>query len=311
MILTVEEIGKSFLKQNDVIEFKNEFNQLYSLADINNMFFYNFFHTSLEDGNHFESFIIASLIFFKDFPPDAIPLINMVKTYCIPLALKINFILWVLNNYSDNGEILKIIDLPYNDIFEKFDQKCHLDNDILKKVFEKFFSQNDELFNLILKLRKDFQNSDKFKEYIRLSNFEDNESKYYKKAIKAYFYIIKEIIFELILYDEICTYDEKNFLKFIQSNSPEGNCFDMKIIHANIKNKHIMKINYNNVKKYGFVSSTHIKISQKKGTIIRIKGEFINDGFGKYSKNSNFCSKKIDKLSGLNLSLINEDYKQL
>lgn len=100
MISTMEDIGKLFLKLDDVIEFKNEFDKLYSLVNHNNMFFYNFFHSSLSDRNQFESFIHASLFFFKEFPEDALPLLNMVKTHCMPLALKINFILWVLNNYN-------------------------------------------------------------------------------------------------------------------------------------------------------------------------------------------------------------------
>lgn len=47
----------------------------------------------MSDKNQFKSFIVASIFFFKDFPEDSLPILNMVKTYCIPLALKINFIL--------------------------------------------------------------------------------------------------------------------------------------------------------------------------------------------------------------------------
>lgn len=301
MIFTVENIGKLILKQNDVIEFQKEFHRLYSLIDVNNMFFYDFFHSSMNDRNQFESFIVASIVFFNDFPQNAMPLLNMVKTYCIPLALKINFILWVLNSYNCNGEILKLIDLPYNDIFEKFDQKCHVDENELKNVFEKFFSKNDELFDLILKLRKDFQNSSIFNNYIKISDFDEYEAEYYKKAIKSHFYIIKEIIFEVILFDDISLYDENNVLKFFESNSAEGDCFDIKIIHASIKGRNIIKIEYRDCQKYGFISSSNIKLSQKKGIIIRIKGEFINKGFGKYSKNLDFCSRKIDMLNGFSL----------
>ena len=296
----MEEIGKSILKQNEVIEFKKEFDKLYSSTDYNNMFFYDFFHSVLSDRNQFESFIVASIFFFKDFPEEALPLLNMVKTYCIPLALKINFILWVSNNYNNNGEILKLIDLPYNNIFEKFESKCHLDDIKLKKVFEKFFSHDDELFDLILKLRNKFQNSNIFIKYVRLSNFGNNDSEYYKKAIKSHFYIIKEIIFQTILFD-IPLYDENNVLKFSQSYSAEGNCFDIKLIHASIKDIHIIKIDYPNNQKYALISSSNIKVSQKKGIIIRIKGEFINDGFGKYSKNMDFCSEKIDQLTEFTL----------
>ena len=235
----MEEIGNFFLKQNDVIEFKKEFNNLYSLADINNMFFNEFFRSVMNDGNQFESFI-AAIVFFKDFPQDAIPLLNMITTYCIPLALKINFILWVLNNYNCNGEIVKVIDLPYKDIFEKFAQKCHIDDNELKKVFKTFFSKNDELFDLILKLRNDFQNSHIFNRYIELFNFDESRLEEYKKAIKSHFYVIKEIIFEVILLDDISVYDENNILNFSESYSAEGNCFDMKIIHASIKNRYII-----------------------------------------------------------------------
>lgn len=140
MISTVEKVGKTLLKQNDVIEFKKEFDKLYSSINFDNLFFYDFFNTVMHDRNQFESFIVASIVFFKDFPQDAMPILNMVKTYCIPLALKINFILWVLNNYVRDGEILILIDLPYNDVFEKFNQKCHLDDNELKK-FLKSFSQ--------------------------------------------------------------------------------------------------------------------------------------------------------------------------
>lgn len=300
MISIMEEIGKLFLKQNEVIEFKKEFDELYSSMDYNNMFFYDFFHSVLSDRNQFESFIVASIFFFKDFPEEALPILNMVKTYCIPLALKINFILWVSNNYNLNGEILKLIDLPYDDIFEKFDLKCHFDDNELKKVFEKFFSQDDELFELILKLRNNFKNSNIFNKYNRLSNFENYESEYYKKAIKSHFYIIKEIIFQKILFD-IPLYDENNILKFSQSYSAEGNCFDIKLIHASIKDIHIIKIDYMNNHKYALISSSNIKASQKKGVIIRIKGEFVNDGFGKYSENMDFCSEKIDQLTGFTL----------
>lgn len=257
MISTMEYIGKLFLKIDDVIEFKKEFNKLYSLVDYNNLFFYKFFNSSFSDRNQFESFIYVSLFFFKDFSEDALPLLNMVKTYCIPLALKINFILWVLNNYICNGEIVKLIDLPYKDIFEKFDQKCHLD---------------------------------------------DDESEYYKNAIKSYFYILKEIIFEVILFDKISIYYEENVLKFFESNSLiSGDNFDIKMIHASINNMHIIKIDYEDCQKYAWISSIIINHNQKKGKIIRIKGEFINDGFGKYSKNMNFCSEKIDKLKGFTL----------
>ena len=302
MISTMEDIGKLFLKMDDVIEFKKEFNKLYSLVNHNNMFFYNFFHSSLSDRNQFESFIHASIFFFKKFPEDALPLLNMVKTYCMPLALKINFILWVLNNYNYAGEILKLIDLPYKDIFEKFDQKCHLDDDELKKVFEEFFSKNDELFDLILKLRDVFRNSKKYHKYVELSKLDDDESEYYKNALKSYFYILKEIIFEVILFDKISIYDEYNVLKFFESNSLiSGDNFDIKMIHASINNMHIIKIDYEDCQKYAWISSIIINHHQKKGKIIRIKGEFINDGFGKYSKNMNFCSEKIDKLKGFTL----------
>lgn len=298
----MEEIGKSFLKRKDVMEFKKEFDKLYSSVDYNNMFFYDFFHSVMSDRNQFESFIVASIFFFKDFPEDALPILEMVKTYCIPLSLKINFILWVLNYYNRDGEILKLIDLPYNNIFEKFNSKCHLDDNELKIVFEKFFSQDDELFDLILKLRDEFHNSNIFKKYIRLSNFENYDLEYYKKAIKSHFYIIKEIIFQAILFD-IPLYDENNVLKFSQSYSAEGNCFDIKLVHASIKDMHIIKIDYMNNKKYALISSSNIKASQKKGIIIRIKGEFINDGFGKYSKNMEFCSEKIDMLKEFSLPI--------
>lgn len=296
MISTMEDIGKLFLKLDDVIEFKIEFDRLYSLVDYNNKFYYNFFHLSLNDRNQFESFIFA-LKLFKEFPENAMPLFNIVINYCIPLALKINFILWVLNNYKVNGEILKLVDLPYNDIFEKFNHKCHLNDNELKKVFEKFFSKNDELFNLILKLRDDFQNSKKYNKYVELLKWDD-ESEYYKKAIKSYFYIIKEIIFEVILFDNLSTFDENNILKFSGSDSLAwGDCFDIKMIHASIKGRHIFKIDYDDCKKYAWISSSIINRYQNKGTIIRIKGEFINDGFAKYSKNMEFCSEKIDILN--------------
>ena len=300
----MEEVGKLILKQNDVMEFKNEFNKLYPLAGIDNMFFHNFFHLSLNGRNQFENFIFASLSLFKDFPQDALPLLNMVKTYCMPLALKINFILWVLNNYESDSEILELIDLPYTDVFEKFDQKCHLDDNELKKVFEKFFSQDDELFDLILKLKNDFQNSNIFMKYIKLSNLDESESEYYKKAIKSHFYIIKEIIFEVVLFDDIPTYDENTILKFSGSNSlASGDCFDIKIINASIKDRHIIKIDYVDCQEYAWISSIIKNHHRKKGTIIRIKGEFINNGFSKYSKNMEFCSEKIDMLKEFTLPI--------
>lgn len=64
---------------------------------------------------------------------------------------------------------------------------------------------------------------------------------------------------------------------------------------------HILKIDYMDNQKYAMISSSNIKVSQKKGIIIRIKGEFINNGFGKYSKNMEFCSERIDMLNGFNL----------
>lgn len=304
MISTVEKVGKTLLKQNEVMDFKKEFDKLYSSINFDNLFFYDFFNTAMHDRNQFESFIVASIVFFKDFPQEAMPLLNMVKTYCIPLALKINYILWVLNNYVRDGEILTLIDLPYNDVFQRFNQKCHLDDNELKKVFEKFFSENDELFDLILKLRNDFQNSNVFNRHVNLSGFDESESEYYKKAICSCFYIIKEILFEIILFDEIALYDENNILKFSESNSlAEGDCFDIKMIHASIKDINIIKIDFRGSLKYALISSRNINFSKKKGTIIRIKGEFIDNGFGKYSKNMNFCAEKINMLAGFNLPI--------
>ena len=82
-----------------------------------------------------------------------------------------------------------------------------------------------------------------FIKYVNLLNYNNYELEYYKKVIKSHFYIIKEMIFQEILFD-ISLYDENNVLKFSQSYSEEGNCFDMKIIHANIKNRHLIKIEY-------------------------------------------------------------------
>ena len=45
MISTVEKVGKTLLKQNDVIEFKKEFDKLYSSINFDNLFFYDFFNT--------------------------------------------------------------------------------------------------------------------------------------------------------------------------------------------------------------------------------------------------------------------------
>ena len=309
MIFTMEEVGKLFLKQNDVIGFKKEFDKLYSLADFNNMYLFEYFNTVLQDRSQFESFIVGSVVLLPDSAQKAKPILNFVGTYCLPLALKINFILWVLNNYKYNNKILKLIDLPYSNIFERINKNCHLDDDELKKVFEKLFSKNDELFNLILKLRDDFQNSKIFNNYINLSKINDSESEYYIKAIKSHFYIIKQIIFEIILHGDIQVYDENNILKFFESISAEGKIFDMKLIHASIKNKNIIKIDYEDSQNYAFISSTTIKNSKKKGMIIGIKGEFINNGFGKYSKNMDFCSEKIDKLK--EFFVPNKDYEKM
>ena len=177
-----------------------------------------------------------------------------------------------------------------------------MDDDELKKVFENFFSKNDVLFDLILKLREDFWNSKKYNKYVELSKLDDDESEYYKKAIKSYFYILKEIIFEVILFDKISIYGENNVLKFLGSKSlAAGDCFDIKMIHARINDRGIIKIDYEDCQKYAWISLINTTHSQKKGKIIRIKGEFINEGFGKYSKNMNFCSEKIDKLKGFTL----------
>lgn len=301
MIFTVEEIGKLILKQNEAIEFKKQFNKLYYSNSLDNIFFHEFLNSTTYDGNQFESFIVGSTVFFKESPEDSKPILNMVLPHSIHLALKINFILWVLNNYKHEDKILNLINLPYRDIFGKFDPQCHLDDAQLKKVFEEFFSKDDELFDLILKLRNDFQNSKIFKRYIKLLNHDEKESEYYKKSIKSHFYIIKELIFEMILFDDIPIYDENNILNFSQSQSAEGDWFDIKIINAIIKNRHIIKIDLEDNIKYALISSKNIKVSQKKGTVIRIKGEVINNGFGKYSKNMDFCSKKIDRLNEFNI----------
>ena len=84
MMCIVEEIGKSFLDLNEVMEFKEEYEKLYSLADYKNPLYYNFFHSSLEDENQFESFLVASLVLFDSFPEDLLPILEMVKNYCIP-----------------------------------------------------------------------------------------------------------------------------------------------------------------------------------------------------------------------------------
>ena len=54
MISTVEKVGKTLLKQNDVIEFKKEFDKLYSSINFDNLFFYDFFNTVMHDRNQFE-----------------------------------------------------------------------------------------------------------------------------------------------------------------------------------------------------------------------------------------------------------------
>lgn len=301
MIFTVEKIGKSILKQNDTIEFKKQFNELYYSKPLDNILFHEFLNSTTYDGNQFESLIVASTVFFKESPEDFKPILNRVMPHSTHLALKINFILWVLNNYKHEDKILNLINLPYRDIFGNFDPQCYLDDAKLKKVFEEFFSKDDELFNLILKLRNDFQNSKIFKRYVKLSSSDEKESEYYKKAIKSHFYIIKELIFEMILFDDIPIYDENNILNFSQSQSAEGNWFDIKMINAIIKDRYIIKIDLEDNLKYALISSKNIKVSQKKGTVIRIKGEFINNGFGKYSKNMDFCSEKIDRLNEFNI----------
>lgn len=67
MISTVEKVGKSLLKRNDVMDFKKEFDKLYSSINYDNPFFYDFFNSAMHDGNQFESFIVASIVFLKIF----------------------------------------------------------------------------------------------------------------------------------------------------------------------------------------------------------------------------------------------------
>ena len=298
MMYIVEEIGESFLELKEVSEFKEEFERLNSLADYKNLFYYNFFHFSLEDKNQFESFLTASLYFFKSFPENALPILKMIKDYCFPLALKINFILWVLNHYYYDDKVIQLINLPYSHIFNQYDENCHRDNLELKNIFNDFFPEDNNIFDLILNLRDSFHDSDKFKKFIELSKSKNEEFEYYEKALKSYFYIVKEIIFEIILFNKIVEIDRNNILKLKESNSAEGSLFDIKLIDCSIKNFRIVKIRINDNLKFGVIRSKTTNVSPKKSTIIRIKGEYINNGvFGKYSKNMEFYSQNFDRLN--------------
>lgn len=214
---------------------------------------------------------------------------------CGRLTVIQKIIIHHLNVLKIDNYIHNIVDNPF-DYGELADEQ---EQDNFKESIDKIINEDsDQIFKLINSLRDKFLDSNLFKTYCNALNNGKN-LELFKLNIQSLFYIIKQIIYQNVRDNEIKEINENNIIKFNRNREFDGNFFDIRFQPSKIskiRTNEIVKIVFENNKYYGFVTLMTFSFSREKGTLIRIKGEILNeDGLNVKSQNNLIIDEHLKK----------------
>lgn len=315
MIYGARCIGKELLNTDLVNEFREMYQKIKVPPKTELDLIQEFFYLSDKLSLQFDGYICLFINLINEKPLEVNQIDGFkefIEEKCAPLSLISNLIIFPLNNCIIEDEVFNIIEMPYDHVLNNNIIK---DESALKKVFESILNTNvDTLFDLITNLRDDFFDSELYKNYITALKTNVDVKKY-EIDIQALFYIIKQIIFQLIMDGQIKFIDDNNIIKFNRSHSLEGNFFEIKYQPSNNLNflfsTDIIEIKYEGKKELGIVSNLNNTMSQEKGVIINIKGEILSkDGLNMNSPINNDINEFLNKI-GHWYRFIDDSYRSL
>ena len=193
--------------------------------------------------------------------------VEFIEKKCTPLAVISNLIIFMLNNYILNDDVISILETPYDHVLDKNSVKDELK---LKNAFKIILKTDnvDNLFKLITNLRDDFFDSELYHQY-KTALINDGNVRKYEIDIQALFYIIKQIIYQYVIDGQIISINDNNIISFKRKSSLEGNFFEIKYQPSTSLNylfsTDIIEIIYEGKKKLGKIRHLNHNFSPDKG----------------------------------------------
>ena len=314
MIYGTRLIGKELLKTELVKKFREKYQKLRKPSPPENgvTLLQKYFLLSDSLSLQFDSYVVLFVNLMNE-KPSQVSQIEGFKEFviekCGPLAVMSNLIIFMLNNYLLEDEIISILETPYDKVFPK---NLIKDESKLKNVFKSLLKTNvDTLFNLITTLRDNFFDSALYNNYINALKNDGNVRKY-EIDIQAMFQIIKQIIFQYTIDGQIKFINDDNIIIFNRNSGLEGNFFEIKFQPSNLHfSTEIIEIIYNCKKELGMITHLQHNFSQNKGSIINIKGEILSkDGLNMNSPINEEINEFLNKI-GHWYRYIDENYRGL
>lgn len=280
MIYGAKSIGNELLKIELVNEFREQYQKLNApKKDLNTI--QKFFMLNNSLSLQFDGFICLFANLRNESPEEVknTAFEEFINTKCAPLAIISNLIVFYLNNHIIGGEVFNIIETPYDNIFNKNAVKNKAK---FKKTFEIALKENiDDIFPLIISLREKFLKSKLYTCYINALK-KNEDIKKYEINIQVLFYIIKQIIYQNIVYGQIKSINDDNIISLNHTQSLEGTFSKIKFQPSNAQNfsmdaRDIIEIDHENKKDLGLVISKRLNITPEKGTIGNIEVEYLSE----------------------------------
>lgn len=319
MIYGAKLIGKELLNVDLVKEFRYMYQNLRKIPNLTNDNIHDHMHydiniTSEKDVDlvqqyfryndslslQFDGFL-ALYANLKNEKPSEVNQIEGFKEFvieCTRLATISNLIIFMLNTYVLDDEVISILETPYDNIFDKNSIK---DESKLKNAFKIILKTDvDTLFDLIKNLRDDFFDSELYSQYSTALKNDGNVMKY-EIDIQALFYIIKQIIYQYIIDGQMKFINDNNIIIYNRNSSLDGNFFEIKYQPSNLLNNlfstDIIEIMYEGKKELGVIRHIHYNFSREKGAIIEIKGEILsNNGLNINSPSNKDINEFLNKI---------------
>lgn len=278
MIYETELIGEKLSNIDKAIKFRKLYSDLNSNKE--NKFLHSFFHDNNRLNLQFDGFLLIyhnlnyenrdfpKINYFTDF-------IRLNATFSLILKIIIN----QLNIIKIGGDAFNIVDNPLY-----HDQKLNkpLESYEIRNLLDKLINEDSEqIFDKIVYLKNNFSSSNLFKSYIEALRIGNKNLEEYELNIQSSFYLLAQIIYQYVKDGQINLINDEDIINFKHNSTVEGKFFDIKFLPSNsnflINTNDIIKIEYEKKSYKGFVTLFTYKFNQKKGHIIRIKGEILND----------------------------------
>lgn len=270
MIYGTRLIAESLNKTGLVKEFRDEYLKLQNLENknIENVFYYNRTLQLQFDG------ILSLFTRLEIERPSELNKIDNFDEFldrCTRLTLVLHLIIDTLNVDRNNNRIIEPhIDLEYE-----------RNDDILSNAFNTILEEDiDDLIPLLNNLKNQFFNSSLYVNYENSINNNNKRNKI-KLEIQAFFYIIKQIIYQYILDNSLKSINEDNIISLKKNSTKEGELYTIIYQPSNDPNflinpNEVLEVVYEE-KDLCFITKIKLEFTQLKGMIIQVEGEKLTE----------------------------------